>query len=597
VRQPLQRSAAIALILACVVACSEPEPVGETHEPAATSTATAEAGTPVRGDWLVLWALSDAESLNPLTSNDAGASAVLANVMTSLTTLNPENLEQVPVLATELPTVSPDHLSYTFHIRRDAKFSDGKPITIEDVLFSFKAIKHPEVDAPFLRNYFQSAVDAEIVDEDTIVFRCQEPYFRNDRVLGSISILPRHFYDPDGLLEDVTVADFGNWEKLAAGKKTKALEFSNRFNRDFHRKVLGAGAYALTDPGRDLVTGERATLRHWPEFWAPADPLRGDGWVDRIVYRVINNQDAALVSLKARTLDAMNLSPTQHLKQTNTPGFEDGFRKEIYFTPSYLYIGWNQKKPGLAEKQVRQALSQLVDRDRIISRVMLGLAEKIDSPVYRFSPEYNEKITGWGFDPAAAKRVLEEAGWIDRDGDGVREKTIDGKPTPLRFEIISNAGNAIRKNVGLIAVDELRRAGIDASFRELDWSIMLQRLDRREYDAVIIGWQFSPADPDLYQIWHSSQIVQGGSNHVNFVNEEADRILVEYRREFDKEKRIPMYDRLQEIIHEEAPYTFLFMQKAVMAYDHRFHGVRWFPTGGTNYGEWWVPLADQRYGN
>ena len=471
-RQALQRSAAIALIVAAIVACSSPEPADEKGEPPATSTVTADDGTAARGDWLVLWALSDAESLNPLTSNDAGASAVLANIMTSLTTLNPDNLEQVPVVATELPTVSPDRLAYTFHIRRDAKFSDGKPITIEDVMFSFKAIKHPEVDAPFLRNYFQSAVDAEIVDEDTIVFRCQEPYFRNDRVLGSISIMPRHFYDPDGLLDGVTVADFANWEKLEPAKKAKALEFSNRFNRDFHRKVLGGGAYALVDPSRDLVTGERATLRHWDGFWAPGDAIRGDGWVDRMVYRVINNQDAALVSLKAQTLDTMSLSPTQHFKQTDTPGFQARFHKSIYFTPSYLYIGWNQKKPGLSERSVRQALSQLVDRDRIISRVMLGLAEKVDSPVYRFSPEYNEKITGWGFDAAAAKKLLDEAGWIDRDGDGVREKTIDGKPTPLRFEIISNAGNPIRKNVGLIAVDELRRAGIDASFRELDWSLM-----------------------------------------------------------------------------------------------------------------------------
>ncbi|MGH7803760.1 MAG: ABC transporter substrate-binding protein, partial [Candidatus Binatia bacterium] len=193
--------------------------------------------------------------------------------------------------------------------------------------------------------------------------------------------------------------------------------------------------------------------------------------------------------------------------------------------------------------------------------------------------------------------LLDDAGWVDRDGDGVREKTIHGKPVPLRFELISNSGNAIRKNIGLIIVSEFRRAGIDASFRELDWSIMLQRLDNREYDAVIIGWQFSPAEPDLYQIWHSTQTARGGSNHVNFVNAEVDRLLVEYRREFEEQKRIELYRRVQEIIHEEAPYDFLFMSKAVTAYDRRFRGVRWFKTGSTNTGEWWVPLAEQRYGN
>lgn len=581
------------LFFALFSACSPTEIEDELEVPESEEQL---AGGPVRGDWLVLWALSDAESLNPLTSNDAGASAVLGNIMSPLTTLDPATLEQVPVIASALPTISEDRLTYTFQIRRDATFSDGIPVTIEDVLFSLKAIKHPEVDAPFLRNYFQSVADARIVDEATIEIRCSEPYFRNDRILGGISVLPRHFYDPEGKLESLGIADFVGWDKLDQKKKDLALEFSRRFNREFHRKVLGAGAYVLADPERDLITGERLMLRH-RDFWAPADAIRGDGWVKRLLYRVINNPDAALVSLKARTLDTMSLTPTQHFKQTDTPGFRARFEKELYFTPSYLYIGWNQKKPGLGEKKVRQALSRLVDRDRIIQKVMLGLAEKVDSPVYRFSPEYNDQIRGWQFDRAAANELLAEADWIDRDGDGVREKRIDGNVVPLRFEIVSNSGNAIRKNIGLIVVDEFRRAGIDASFRELDWSIMLQRLDNRDYDAIIIGWQFSPADPDLYQIWHSSQSVPGGSNHVNFANQEIDRILVEYRREFDKDRRIELYHRAQEILFEEAPYTFLWMPKTVTAYDRRYRGVNWYPTGGTNSGEWWVPIPLQRYGN
>ena len=583
---------ALCLVLAAL-GCDAPDESG----PVATEPSRAEDGTPARGDWLVEWELSDAESLNPLTSNDATSAGVLGYVMSSMTGLNPETLEYLPVLATSLPEVSADHLTYTFHLRNDATFSDGKPVTIEDVLFSFKAIKHPEVDAPFVRNYYQSVVDARVIDADTIEFRCAEPYFRNDTMLGGMQVLPRHFYDPEGNLDGVSVTDLVGWDKLEPTKKARALEFSNRFNRDFHRKVLGAGAYVLADPERDLVTGERLVLRHRDGYWAPGDALRGDGWVDRVFFRVINNPDAALVSLKAGTLDTMGLTPIQHFKQTDTPGFRARFEKSINFTPSYLYVGWNQKKPVFAEKKVRQALAHLTDRDRIIQRVMLGLAEKVDSPVYRFSNEYNEDIRGYEFDPAKAAKLLEEAGWIDRDGDGVREKTIDGKTVPLRFEIVSNSGNAIRKNIGLIIVSEFRRAGVDASFRELDWSIMLQRLDNREYDAVIIGWQFSPTEPDLYQIWHSSQAARGGSNHIGFENEEVDRLLVEYRREFDEQKRIAMYRRVQEILHDEAPYDFLYMPKVVTAYDRRFRGVRWFKTGRTNTGEWWVPLAEQRYGN
>ena len=142
----------------------------------------------------------------------------------------------------------------------------------------------------------------------------------------------------------------------------------------------------------------------------------------------------------------------------------------------------------------------------------------------------------------------------------------------------------------------MRRAGIDASFREVDWSILLDRIERFDYDAVILGWQFSPNDPDLYQLWHSSQAVPGGSNHVSFKNAEADRILVEYRREFDKQKRIELYRKLQEIILDEAAYTFLYMPKAISTVDRRFENTIWYPTGQPNVNEWWVPLAQQKYG-
>jgi peptide/nickel transport system substrate-binding protein len=392
------------------------------------------------------------------------------------------------------------------------------------------------------------------------------------------------------------VRELAEWDSIEQRKKDRAIRFAQKFNADFHRRILGAGAYVLNDPERNLLTGERIVLDHRHDFWAPGDALRGDGWVDRFFFRVINNQDAALVALKARTLDLMGLTPLQHLKQTDTPGFESQFDKAISYTPSYVYVGWNQNRPVFREKAVRQALAHLVDRDRIIDKVLFGYGEKIDSPVYRFHPEYNTEIRGYPFDPATARRMLDLAGWTDHDADGIRDKEIDGKSTPLRVEIISNSGNAIRKNIGLIVMDELKQAGIGASFREVDWSILLDKIGRFDYDAVILGWVMSLNDPDLFQLWHSSQAVPGGSNHVSFKNAEADRLLEDYRREFDEKRRIELYWRLQEIIHDEAPYAFLYMPKGITAYDRRFRNVTWYASGAPNLGEWWVPSAIQRYG-
>jgi peptide/nickel transport system substrate-binding protein len=592
----LRRDRIAALLSAlCFLACTSGAP-DEDANVAEPEAEVLPAGPPVRGDWLVQWLLADPENLNPLTQNDASASEVLGGIMTTLLGLHPKTLEYFPVVAAAMPEISADHLRYTFHIRSDVTFSDGKPLTAEDVVFSLKAIKNPEVNAPHLRNYYNSIVAADIVDPTTIVFRCKEPYFRNDAMLGGISILPRHFYDPRGDLDAVSVAELEDWERLDPAKKERAVRFAASFNVDFNRKVLGAGAFVLVDPERDLRTGERIVLHRRSDYWAPDDPFRGDAFVNRAFFRIINNQDAALVALKAGTLDLMGLTPLQHTKQTNTPGFRKRFAKQLAYTPSYTYLGWNQRRPVLREKKVRQALARLVDRDRIIDKVLLGFGEKIDSPIYKFLPEYNHEIPGYSFDPATAARMLDEAGWTDSDGDGVRDKIVDGLRIPLAIEIVSNSGNSLRKNVGLIVIDELRRAGIAATFREVDWSIMLDKVSKKfDYDAVILGWAMSVGDTDLFQVWHSSQAIPDGSNHVGFRNAEADGILEEYRRTFDEGKRIRLYRRLQEIIYDEAPYAFLYMPKAISAYDRRFRNTIWYPTGSPNVNEWWVPATEQRY--
>src|SRR5215510_16304716 len=162
---------------------------------------------PVTGDWLILHSLSDPQQLNPLASNDAGASEVLGYIFQSLLTRDPRTLELKPLIAESRPVISADKLTYTFKLRRDARFQDGRPVTGEDVLFSVKAIKCPLVNAPFVRVYYDSLVDAQLLDPGTIRFVTKEPYFLNESVLGGIDVLPRHYYDPENLLKDVGVRD------------------------------------------------------------------------------------------------------------------------------------------------------------------------------------------------------------------------------------------------------------------------------------------------------------------------------------------------------------------------------------------------------
>jgi peptide/nickel transport system substrate-binding protein len=579
------RSWSVAVGLFLLLGCGDANQGGPGAAPAESDV---DPGKPVIGDWLVIHSLSDPEQLNPLTSNDASSSEVLGFVFESLLTREPHTLELKPLLAVARPEISSDKRTYTFKLRNDVKFQDGRPLTGEDVLFSVKAIKCPFVNAPFLRVYYDSLVDAELIDAWTIRFTTQEPYFLNESVLGGITLMPRHYYDPENLLRGISVRQLnGDPAKLPAAVR----KFGDQFNRNFNRNPLGSGPYKFGG----WKTGREIELIRDPEYWGNGKEGIDQAYLDRLKFRVVNNMDAALVRLKSGSLDFMEaLQPVQHVRGTNSDRFNREFKKYEYYAPTYTYIGWNNDHPIFRDPRVRRAMTYMTNRKQIVKAVLFGLGEVVDSHIYLFRPEYDKSLKSYPFDPAKGLALLDEAGWRDTDGDGVLDKVIDGKTVPLQFEIKVNSGNAVRKSVALVLLDELKKHGIAASVRELDWTIFLNDVKNHHFDAVVLGWQMSTTEPDAYQVWHSSQAANKGSNAISYKNARVDAILEQYRREFDAEKRIELYKEFQQILHEEQPYTFLYVGKRVSALHRRFQGVEVFPNGLRPI-DWWVPLNRQKY--
>lgn len=552
---------------------------------------------PEYGDWMVEHMLSDPENLNPYTSSDAGASSIHRFVFESL--LYPDNEPPYTLkglVAKAYPTVSADKLSYTFELRPDVKFADGHPLTAADVLFSMKVIQNPQVMAPHLRNYYEAVKDVRLDGEGRITFLCSEPYFRNDMMLGGFEILPRHFYDPEGLMEKVPLRSLvdGSWEQgphAAAVKK-----FAEQFNQNFNRKLMGSGPYLIADPERDVVTQQKVVLTRNANYWGKGkDGLPPTGYVDKIVFKIINNTDAAFIELTNGQLDMHTLQPLEFKEKSWSSDFNERFLKGIEYSSGYAYIGWNNQHPIFRDKLVRQAMTCLTNREEMIHSLLFGLGETIESPIHKFRPEYNNNLKPHPYSPEHAAELLAQAGWSDSDGDGILDKNLDGKQTPFSFEILVNSGNQLRKDVALTLQNELKDAGIDCQVRELDWSILLQRVKGQDFAAVVLGWTGSMRfPPDNYQIWHSSQSKGRGSNHIGFANAEVDKILEDYRREFDPKKRIALYQHYQEILYEEQPYTFLWMSRVARAYSRRFQGVNWYPMGADTQ-EWWVRTADRMY--
>ena len=244
------------------------------------------------------------------------------------------------------------------------------------------------------------------------------------------------------------------------------------------------------------------------------------------------------------------------------------------------------------DKRVRQALSYAIDKQEIIDGVLVGLGQEATGPFKPGTWPYNPDVTRYGYDPAKAKALLAEAGWKDSDGDGILDK--DGEP--FRFTIATNQGNDQRTKSGEIIQRRLREVGIDVKLRVIEWASFLKEfINPGNFDATIMGWTI-PIDPDGYDVWHSSKTKPGELNFINFNNAEVDQLLEAGRRTFDQEERRRIYFRIQEIMAEEQPYTFLFVPDALPVVAARFRGIEPAPGGIMhNFIKWYVPASEQKY--
>lgn len=505
---------------------------------------------PADGDWLVQRLGAEMKNLNPYTTNDASSADVNVLIFETLVELDNETFAVKPLLAKSWE-ISEDHLSYTFHLREEAAFSDGEPVRADDVKFSFDTAMNPAVNAPHLRNYLQDITQVEVVDPLTVRFTCTKPYFRHLVVIGSTAIIPKHKYE---------TGDFNTHE--------------------LNRSPLGSGPYRF----ERWVTNQEVVLVRNENYWGEKPHIL------RRVLKIITNDDSAFTVLTKNEIDQMSLTPELWMTRADTAEFDADFNKIRFRSPSYNYIGWNMRRDLFKDQRVRLAMTMLMDRELILDELLYGLAVVTSGNFFVNEPEYNKEIEPWPFAPQRAAELLTEAGWTDSDNDGI----LDRAGMPFRFQLLMpNSAPVYYELIATIFQEELERAGIEMSIRTLEWATFLENVNKHEFDACMLAWRLVPY-PDPYQVWHSSQAVEDGSNHVGFVNEEADRIMEQARTTFDHAKRIELYHRFHEIVHQEQPYTFLFCRDALYALDKRFANVAVYPIA-LDPAEWWVPQAEQRY--
>ena len=528
--------------------------------------------------------LSDPTQLCPFNVTETAATNILNNVFQSLISLDYKTYQLVPVLAKARPTAHTlpnGGLTLSFEIREAAKWDNGTPITGEDVAFTLKVLRTPQTENQAFKGYVQDIVDVQIDAANprkfTLVYN--KPFMLAEASCDFF-IIPSYVYDAAGTLKKYNLA-----QMIAAGNALDTdadlIKFAQSYNSmRFKREVVvGSGAYAF----KSWEPNQRVTLERKANWWGDGVKTVQSNYFQAVpknlIYETINDMTTATVALKSKKLDAMSNIDAKDFTQdlTKSPDFMTDFYTFTPTMPLFSYIGINTHSPKLNDVKTRQALAQLMDVDQYIQSISYGLGSRAVSFIFPGSGMdklRNNAITPYIFDIEAAKKLLAEAGWADTNNDGTLDKVINGKRTEFTLDINYNNGNKKREKISLILQDACKKAGIKVTIVPLEFSVMLDNLKKHDFELFVSAFSLpAPVEVDPYQLWHTDSYNKGGSNYCAFGSAESDALIMQIRSELNLEKRIPLYQKLQLMVHEQVPVIFIANGKNTIAISKKYKNV------------------------
>lgn len=507
-------------------------------------------GKPRDGGQIVVHMFSEPPSLNTLVDSDWWAAQVTEHrVYEALVSNDPYDdpkYRVIPELA-ERWEVASDNRTYTFHLRRGVLWHDGRPFTARDVIATFDKVQNDKTKAVHLRAYTKELSRYEALDDYTVRFSFKNPYFLALDVVFGIPLQPAHVIEP-----------------------LSPTQYNEAATNPLNRHPIGTGPFRFAE----WESNRKIVLERFEGYWGKKPHVSG------LVFRTVKDYTVALQLAERQELDVVTVT-AQQWRSMSGEVLRREYHRSKFYDANYAWIGWNLKRRLFRDAVVRTALTLLIDRPGLVGSMMYGLYKPATCHFYWASDACDDKLAPVKYDPLEAVRLIEQAGWVDRDGDGIRERGGH----EFRFTLMIPASNESMVHAATKIKEDMRRAGLDMRLQRVEWSAFTRRLRDKDFDACTLAWVTgSRGDPT--QIWHSSSIA-GGSNYISFAHRDADRLIDKARLTLDERRRDKLYRRFGKILYDEQPYTWLWVRPRLTLVHRRLRGVR-ESLLGWRYEDWWV---------
>ncbi|MCE2495922.1 MAG: hypothetical protein J4F31_05005 [Flavobacteriales bacterium] len=493
--------------------------------------------------------------------------------------INLKTFDLQPLLVKELPS-SDDGQKYLYSLREDVTWDDGTRVTRDDVEFTLKMNLCPLSNNQAIRPLYSSVIkgfEPHPTDPNKFHLLCNEQHAGNNQILIEANLIQKSRWDSTGIFDDIPFDAILN-DTFERTDEVNA--YFERFNAPANQydplKINGLGPYQITE----WEKGQYITLERKHHWWG--DDQSGiyyDNYPSKIVFRIIKDDNATMLAFRNRQIDVSNrLGTDELLRLRETEDFNANYESAFINQFSYGYMGLNsrpdteKRTPFFTDQRVRRAMAHATPVRSIIDDLLHGKGgtEQVSMVSELKKDEYNDTLDFIEYDLNKASVLLTEAGWIDTDGDGLRDKTIDGKVTPFSLELNLMSGNQTTEDACLLIQESLASIGVECKLNSMDFSAFYQKAYGQDFDALMGAWSESAAYTDPLQLWHTDSWKNKGANFCGFGNAYSDSLIVTYNSTLDKAKRDDLMKALQAEVYEYQPYVFLYSTRRKVAIHKKF---------------------------